>query len=236
MDLSGKCLVCDSPKNLNTMIVDGNQIGLCLEHADDMTIKQIKELLKTKTNKQDVLHKRLEDMDKERDRILVELGEKSASSLAAKSDPEQLKPIAEAKPKEIKSIPQPKYMTNNIKTNVSGVSKYQGIDIASVTRNAIEEAKRKGKIDEATNVPVRFEQQEQVVPGRGGSPMKIPSKIKDSTGVTTIRIVNTGGDVALQKRAKAAAIEVPTCPSCNGMGQINNIFCKKCSGDGILRK
>ena len=223
------------------MVVDGVNIALCSEHVDSMTIKQIRELLKKKNSKQEELRKKLEIMDAERNKLLQELGEPVQPSIpipqpeptaapAAKPAPQAQAPVPASKP-----VPAPKFSTTNIKTNEPGISKYPALDVDNTARNILEEAKRKGKIDGDVKVPVRLEQKEQVVTGRGGSAMRIPSMIKDTSGTTTIRVVNTGGDAALQRRAKAAAVELPTCPQCGGMGVVNNNPCRKCNGDGILR-
>lgn len=85
----------------------------------------------------------------------------------------------------------------------------------------------------------------------GGDQRVIPKKITDAEGGTTeVRIVNTGGDQALQKRFKGMAdrsktnkgpdfvhsYDVKDCPVCGGSGvsSINNQKCPKCDGGGIL--
>jgi hypothetical protein len=229
------CIVCGKPSS-NTMTVDGSEIGLCGDHVDNITIKQIRELLQKRNSKQGELRLKLQKMDEERNKILVELGENPQKQATPVIQAQPISKAPNTEPQQkLKSIPQPVYRTGNIKSADGPISQYPALNIDSTTRNAIEAAKRKGVIGENTVVPIRLEQREQVVLGRGGASMRVPSMIKDTTGTTTIRVVNTGGDAALQKRAKIGAVELPNCPACGGMGHNDNIPCKKCGGDGILR-
>lgn len=85
----------------------------------------------------------------------------------------------------------------------------------------------------------------------GGEQRVIPKTILDAEGGRTeVRIVNTGGDKALQKRFKGMAdrskadrgpdfvhnYDVKDCPVCGGSGinAVNKGKCPKCDGGGIL--
>lgn len=105
-----------------------------------------------------------------------------------------------------------------------------------------------------SKLPVLREVKKQTVPGRGGVNMTIPSVIKDSSGVTTIKIVNTGGDQVLQKRFRAlkdagdqsqganpvSGYTSIDCHLCRGGGRVKNKGvdqkCPKCNGRGAIDK
>ena len=98
----------------------------------------------------------------------------------------------------------------------------------------------------------------QIIEGRGGQPLAIPSLRVDKTGVTRIRVVKSN-DHQLQQRAKRLVGEsMPTeawkrpsfrdgyrmeqtehrCPICSGSGEIINAgvrqLCPKCQGTGVI--
>ena len=88
------------------------------------------------------------------------------------------------------------------------------------------------------------------VKGRLGMDVAIPVVRRGKTGETKVAVVNTGGDVALQKRFKQMAsrsqsmegppdgyqVRTVQCTVCNGSGKLmgGNKDCPKCNGIGIL--
>lgn len=96
--------------------------------------------------------------------------------------------------------------------------------------------------------PQNVAQKRQVVKGRAGIPISIPKDVVSNNGSdiieTTIQVVNTGGDPALQRRFKslnemqergALRDYVTSCRSCRGLGYLgrNKKSCKYCEGTGI---
>ena len=86
-----------------------------------------------------------------------------------------------------------------------------------------------------------------VVEGRGGQPLPIPSKRVDGTGTTTIRVVKSENDQSLQRRFKDMASQehqpdfrhgyndaTRTCPICRGDCSVNGKDCPKCKGSGLI--
>lgn len=105
-----------------------------------------------------------------------------------------------------------------------------------------------------TKLPILREVTKQTVPGRGGVNMTIPKMIRDTSGVTHIKIVNTGGNESLQKRFRAikdagdmsqganpvAGYTSMDCNLCRGGGRVKNKGvdqkCPKCNGRGVIDK
>jgi hypothetical protein len=95
---------------------------------------------------------------------------------------------------------------------------------------------------------VKLEQVED----RAGRQISIPTKRIDGLGTTHIRVVNTGGDQALQRRFKNMAqatiqnqhpgfaenYDLKPCPVCKGMAIVHDRGqekeCPKCGGEGVL--
>lgn len=101
-----------------------------------------------------------------------------------------------------------------------------------------------GNIIEGTK-PENVAQKRQVVRGRAGIPISLPktitSRAGDSVIETTINVVNTGGDEALQRRFKNHRYEpqcdyANECRACRGTGVIGRKKeeCTRCNGTGIL--
>lgn len=147
------------------------------------------------------------------------------------------------------------------RNRVSGVTldKRSSHDVASVITEGIGKLKERGYIrkDQDVVVPVPIQIDHQMVPGRKGIPMKIPKIVRDSNGgVTTIAVVDTGGDKTIQDRFKQLADEsrrtegntaysfgekgydVMNCSLCEGTGKTRATggTCPKCKGAGILNR
>jgi hypothetical protein len=85
----------------------------------------------------------------------------------------------------------------------------------------------------------------QTVRGRAGVPTTITKSLQSADGKTTIKIVNTGGDKALQERARQlgalrehgdASYYSTNCRPCQGRGFHGNENkpCRTCNGTGII--
>lgn len=101
-----------------------------------------------------------------------------------------------------------------------------------------------GNIIEGTK-PENVAQRRQVVKGRAGIPTSLPKTITSRSGdsviETTINVVNTGGDEALQRRFKdhryqAQCDYANECRVCRGTGIVgrHKANCKRCNGTGLL--
>jgi hypothetical protein len=69
-------------------------------------------------------------------------------------------------------------------------------------------------------------------------PTTIPKKIVDQSGETTINIIDTGGDKALQETFKQEHIStyLNDCSVCKGTGRVmNGNKCPRCNGIGMIR-
>lgn len=102
-------------------------------------------------------------------------------------------------------------------------------------------------------IPRETSHELKVVAGRAGIPVAIPSKVEGAMGKTTINVVDTGGDPALQKRFKQEIQQnmsarhggenpriftgqyVGDCVACRGSGiaRIGGGACPKCTGSGL---
>lgn len=95
---------------------------------------------------------------------------------------------------------------------------------------------------------------EQIYERGDGLPIKLPKKIVSEAGETNIRVVQTGGDAAMQARLKNLKSQLDqnenahsfnkdgyalrTCTLCQGKGKtaINGQICAKCNGAGEISK
>lgn len=95
---------------------------------------------------------------------------------------------------------------------------------------------------------------EQIYERGDGLPIKLPKKIVSEAGETNIRVVQTGGDAAMQARLKNLKSQLDqnenahsfnkdgyalrTCTLCQGKGKtaINGQICTKCNGAGEVSK
>jgi len=93
--------------------------------------------------------------------------------------------------------------------------------------------------------PETFSKEVQTIRGRAGVPTTIPKSMHSSDGKTTIKIVNTGGDRALQDRARQlgalrehgdGSFYSSGCRPCGGKGfhGLQNKPCRTCNGTGII--
>lgn len=139
------------------------------------------------------------------------------------------------------------------------IDKRGSLDVASVVTESIGKLKERGyvKKDQEVSVPIPIKVESQMVPGRKGVPVRLPKVIRDNNGgVTTIAIINTGGNEAIQERFKELADEsrrtegntaysfgekgydVINCSLCEGTGKARATgdVCPKCKGVGMLNR
>ena len=160
------------------------------------------------------------------------------------------------RPKEDYQINKPTQQIIPHVRAVGGSVSGHGIAANVEGRTSLDPKAELGQISEkmGTKLPVLKEVRKQTVPGRGGVNMTIPSMIKDSSGTTTVKIVNTGGNEALQKRFRAikdagdmtqgtnpvSGYTSIDCNLCRSSGRVKNKGvdqkCPKCGGRGVIDK
>jgi len=139
---------------------------------------------------------------------------------------------------------------------VGGSVSGHGIAANVESRSSLDPKAELGQLSEkmGTKLPVLREVIKQTVPGRGGVNMTIPKTIRDTSGTTTVKIVNTGGNEALQRRFRAikdagdmaqganpvSGYTSIDCHLCRGGGRVKNKGvdqkCPKCGGRGVIDK
>jgi len=251
IDLSQGCLFCGSDKNLNTTMTVkigdmAYSVAICEEHEDMAAPKTVKSKVEDKA-------KAIQDLKDQAAKLglKIEVPQKVVSPTttsqnlegSVKSDdrrqfhhglktlPPKSKPEAEP---EIEALE-----TEIAETSTTNVPTDPGIGIN--TENSYR------KIDGIETIQTT----KQVVQASDGRPIHLPKTIHDSAGGRTdIRVVKTGGDVALQRRFKqlghasqsgpspdfGKGYTVRDCRACNGSGMsrvdVKN-KCPKCGGDGF---
>ena len=185
--------------------------------------------------------------------------EESAEPILIEKQPQQQRVLREQKINRKdesyqinKSAAQPSPHVRAVGGSVSG----HGIAASVEGRSSLNPQEELKQLSEKmkTNLPVLREVTKQTVPGRGGVNMTIPKMIRDTSGVTHIKVVNTGGNESLQKRFRAikdagdqsqganpvAGYTSIDCNLCRGGGRVKNKGidqkCPKCNGRGIIDK
>jgi hypothetical protein len=253
MNLKNKCLVCSTTEKLNTTMkvkVDEveHEIAVCDEHAEDMTMKIAKELIKKKIEE-------YENFKKMASEFGVEIKEQKSGVLVA-SRPDQPAPtmpadVAVKLPPGSSGPPQPgqRVIKAIPKHNINISGSLPGINPSSMAQTVAETARARGRIKGDVTVPVIEEVELQTVPGRQGLPMTLQKKVTDSSGTTEVRIVETSNE-ELTKRSKVLenqarqgdpnahlfirGYDLKDCNLCRGSGKTTNgQVCPKCKGKGL---
>jgi hypothetical protein len=240
MNLRSKCIRCGSTTSLNTILpvtIENvkYEVALCDEHAEDTTIKQVKECVIQRLKEIDELLKKANELG-------IELGDKKLIIIESPKEPEASPQMPPQEPETTpstspqtshkivkkapapkttiqykKNNPQPKPISSSMVRGVHGVAqgkvaaanleRRESLSTSSVVEGAIRNAKKRNLIDEDKEVslPTIRSKEQQVVEGRGRKPMVIPKTIKYSDGVTNIHVVNTGGDKTIQDRFRDLA-------------------------------
>lgn len=224
MKLNNKCICCESTNNLKTSMVvtiDDKQydVVLCDEHAEDTTLKTVKELVKKKINDYENLLKQMKEFG-------IDIAEPSkgnnivvASDGFGKDDSRleveesKLIPILDVSNKNLikqRSIPQTKWSVSGVASGDSGAVKIESretIDAQKTILEVINKGKISGRIGKDSNIklPTIIDVESQGVQSSNGQQMVISKVVKDNQGgVTKIAVIDTGGDKKLQDRFKNA--------------------------------
>lgn len=272
------CGLSVAEKLTTTMDIDGHKIALCDTHAEDTPPKAIKVHLQRKLEEIKTLRSRLEEAENIKKQLADELGvaitdTSEGGILIASPKPEyeeepvqdpapapQAPTIPKASPKSPppktvkKSVDLPKAAIPNVQLDASagslaGAMPRPALNIDATVQGAILEARKRGNEINPASIPKRLSVEPQTVKGRLGQDMTIAKTIRDTTGETTIEIVDTGGDRELQQRAKALDVKaggqshffssgyrIKGCNMCGGTGtnKITKQKCPKCKGAGQL--
>ena len=248
-----KCIICDKSDDLNTSMdlsIDDKKhtIHLCDEHADDTTPKQAREALKKRVSQ-------LEDIIKQAEALGLTIVHPSESKKVIVVDNPEAEAAAPAVAKTLQKLPEFKGASGSASGEGGsvGVASHSAIPIDSVMNNTISEMKESGKL--ASDVrPETYERELQQLTTKSGRQVILPSKIVGNTGTTVVKVVDSGGDRALQDRFKSEAqnsvgMEQGTlsaqpsyendtvmCTFCGGTGvsRMGNVACPKCNGAGLL--
>jgi len=193
------CLFCNESNNLNTIEIDGIQVALCPDH-EDSSIKSIKAAL---AEKDDEL-KKLEEM-------AAKMGYKLQPSTSGLVIPQAQDP----KPEPQYEPPQPQL--EPIKEEPIEFEKDEDLEDKGLVRQIIRKkpkSSREGGMAPAITNDEMSDSQKlekmratqkdlQTFKTKWGAHVTIPAQSTGPAGTTEIKIVDTGGDSELQRRAKA---------------------------------
>lgn len=244
---NNQCVFCDSATNLNTQMtitMDGISIDvkICDNHAEEATVKSVKEAYSIKKKKIDEVIAQARALGlniSETGGLIV------ASSPASQSQPTPTVKVDEIDVNSPDVIPTSK-LKNVVQTtggDVGGlaIAGHSSFDVSSLSEK-LPDSVLQGHAEMA------------LVEGRQGQPLAIPKTRIDGTGTTRITIQKSD-DANLQSRFKKMASDsmngntpdfanagynntTKTCPICRGQSTIKqnkkNILCPKCNGSGII--
>jgi len=247
MKFDDKCIECETTNNLNTFVkltIDKKiqSVAVCDDHLD-LSISDIKEAVLGKVSKLISLLKEMKSLGFDISELVsgkVSTVKKPEPEPEPKSEPEP-EPKSEPEP-EPKSEPEskPKITKVNMRKTRQirsitgqGVGGHSSYDIDNLVNR---EAKASGG-----KVPVVEEVELQTVTGKGGIPIQIPKKIKESTGDTEIRIIKTDNSLIdkgkKDDRTFSDSYHVEHCSLCNGTGASKwkgHDVCPRCKGAGTI--
>lgn len=258
--LDNKCIKCDSPDNLNTTLSiklpddTTASVRICDAHAEDITPKMARELYVEKLSKLQEIIKMARDNGLEVS-FPTPAGSKlivaQSSQAAAPTTNPAPTPIVPAEQEEERFLdgsivrqkmgPVPAVMMPALPA-LAGATTGPALTREDISK--VDLGKEKIKVD--------------VVEGRSGQPVVVPTIIKDNSGTTSIRVKKSISDVDLQKHFKANADSndpdgsnkhsfakahaTRDCPFCNGSGVVSQVVnrvktkieCPKCKGAGLI--
>ena len=249
------CVVCRSGANLNTQMtitIDNDKIvvALCDEHAEDTTVKVAKEKYLERK-------KQIEELLIQAKALGLDISNMNNTSNQTKLTPPPTNSNISPEEKETtqskaKIINQSLQNTESDKDWIS-TDKYNNVQQAGFTSvggqgaQSYSSYKVSGQQDTLDSELLEGKIKMDVVEGRGGQPLPIPSKRVDGTGTTTIRVVKSENDQSLQRRFKDMASQehqpdfrhgyndaTRTCPICRGDCSVNGKDCPKCKGSGLI--
>ncbi len=222
-----RCVFCQAENNLNNSmtIKYGEEqiiVHICDAHAETATLKSVKEAYNKRREEFEEYKVKLEAMGYK----VVPLGQDGGLAAAQKIEKPTIKTVAPAKEGEIisgmssvPSVPQP-----TVDTTVAG-------DVTPESPYKMEGLKGQKKT-KLMNTK-----------GRAGSPLSVPSRIEDETGVTNVQIVRGVNNQDLLNRIEVSkdnpdrvyGYTAKDCIACNGLGTTpdGKKPCPKCGGRGL---
>ncbi len=252
------CIYCGSKDNLNTTLTiavdDGKKavVHVCDVHAEDATVKTARQKYLDRQSRIDELRAQAAELGLEISQptqgglilaTVVDQQPKQASRAPQVPDPSINDPemidarIIDARDKGMTSV-------GRVASGGVGVESHTSIDLKE-TKEKLPENALVGRV------------KMEVVEGRSGVPLALPTKRVDSMGTTDIRLIKVE-DVDLQRKFKQMANqsrsdqgwqnlkhygkegydEQVNCTLCRGSGSIRNagknMPCPKCDGNGVL--
>jgi hypothetical protein len=243
IDLSNKCIFCDSEQNLNTTMnvkIDDTEykVSVCTAHEDGASPKAIRQIVQEKAGE-------IEKIKQMAAKYGLKLEEPPRKTTAQPSGHKLIYPGM--KKQEIKA-PQPQLQEPPAEPD------NQEVPIQEVDQSNTAVVERHDSYSLNSNKsPKVVTSKNQVVKTESGREIVVPSVIfDDNGGKTSIKIVNTGGDKALQSRFKELAeaskgsrgpdfrnqYSVRDCNICGGSGVSRTDkkkTCPKCGGDGMMK-
>lgn len=251
-----QCIVCESTKNLNTEITiklesgEKQRVLLCDQH-EETSPKEARKYIAKRSKQLDEFMEQAKALGYEikEGNILVPV--KKESIQEEHQEPQTPKPEPKKKSKKQDENDENEVVLDHIPMVDTGavrgknIQTHQSLNIDNFMRDVVaKEEKENISLKPKTDKVVM-----QTVSGRGGIPMNIPKEISGNIGNTIVKIVNSGGDRALQDRFKEDAdrskvdgakissnYSVKDCSVCNGTGiaRMGGKECPKCAGTGLL--
>jgi len=259
-----QCVFCETTSNLNNemiITVDDAKVSvdICDEHAEDATIKTVREAYIVK-------QKKVEEFLAQAKAMGFELAPASGNSLVTMAPQEQKAETPKPTPTLITEVPKtpsgevmdiadPDVVSTSVIDGNSGMQSVGGsTSMGAVSSHSSHVVS--GNEDVLSPELLQGKAKMAMVEAREGMPIAIPEKRVDGTGTTRIRVSNKENDRTLQDRFKKMADDsihqnkVPNfarngysnttvnCPMCRGVGRLKNagetIDCPKCDGQGLI--
>jgi hypothetical protein len=243
---SNQCVFCDKANNLNTQMtitIDGISIDvkICDDHAEDATVKSVKEAYSVKK-------KKIDDVIAQAKALGLNISESGGLVLA--STPAPKTPAKPAIVEEMDVNSPDVIPTSKLKSVVQTT----GGDVAGMAIAGHSSFDVNSLSEKLPSEMLQGHAEMALVEGRSGQPLAIPKTRIDGTGTTRITIQKSD-DATLQNRFKKMATDsmngntpdfanagynntTKTCPICRGQSTIKqnkkNILCPKCNGSGII--
>jgi hypothetical protein len=262
IDLSRNCLFCGSDKGLNTTMTvkigdTDFKVAVCEAHEDEASPKAVREKAGEKARE-------IQELKEKAEKLGLKIGEETRPEPLAPVAPPPSAPKADDRrrfhhgmkqqnapaetPEEAEAEAPAPTVAEIAEESVAEVPVDPGMGIQSHS------SYNPTNIDGGEKLET-IQKTKQVIQTSDGRPVHIPKTLHDSAGGRTdIRVVNTGGDAALQRRfkqlgqaSKAEAAPSPDfrhgytvrdCRACNGTG-VSRVDqkkqCPKCGGDGFTK-
>lgn len=207
---------------------------ICEEHAEECSLKNLKEIINGKIDKFKELRRQMVDLG-------IDLSPRKPvakpATTPATAPTQQATKTVQMSQKAQLLQKKPPVVQRQIRTiGSSDASSYQSHDIdGAVDKEAQIMSEQTGR---EVKVAKTVEREEQEVSGVCGTKMVVPKKLRSNDGsVTTISIVKTSHNDIMKRIDPEHGIAPPKdCSLCRGSGYVNkgNQQCPKCNGTGIL--